>query len=150
MNKNRNGFHFHKLSAEAATEAVQMYERGLSLAPIAAFFGVSRQSMWDLLRRRTAMRPQRRQGIDNNMFRGGPCADDRAQNLAEQAINAGVLARPNVCSKCGGTGPRYKDGRSGIHGHHDDYNKPLDVRWLCQPCHLRWHRENKPIMRRES
>lgn len=29
-----------------------------------------------------------------------------------------------------------------VHAHHTDYSKPLDVRWLCAPCHIRGHWQN--------
>lgn len=60
-----------------------------------------------------------------------------ANVIVNNAVRAGVLIRSDVCSVCGST--------TNIEGHHDDYTKPLDVRWLCQACHKEWHRANKPI-----
>ena len=53
----------------------------------------------------------------------------RAHRLVARAVRRGELIRPATCSKCGDGGR--------IHAHHDDYSKPLDVRWLCHGCNNR-------------
>lgn len=51
------------------------------------------------------------------------------------ALKNGILTRPTECESCS----IFSDS---LHGHHCDYNKPLDVIWLCPPCHFAWHKEN--------
>jgi hypothetical protein len=67
----------------------------------------------------------------------------RAHGIVDRAVRSGKLLNPQVCESCHGS-VRFKDGRSGVQAHHDDYSKPLSVRWLCQRCHHAWHIENKP------
>lgn len=33
--------------------------------------------------------------------------------------------------------------------HHDDYNKPLEVRWLCFKHHRQWHHDNTELLEGE-
>lgn len=58
----------------------------------------------------------------------------RAQVLVGIAVESGKLVRPAECSECGGSAGR-------IHGHHEDYSRPLDVEWLCHDCHMKRHRK---------
>ncbi len=55
----------------------------------------------------------------------------KANYAVQKAIRAGQLIRPEGCSACGRPG--------NIHAHHDDYAKPLDIRWLCKSCHSKAH-----------
>ncbi len=52
------------------------------------------------------------------------------------AIRTGRLAR-QPCEVCG---------NAPAQGHHDDYGKPLVVRWLCTTHHAEWHKHNDPIV----
>lgn len=138
-----------KLTQEQVDEAVRLYGSGLSLGDLGDYYGVSRQSMWDLLRRRTELRPRERSGADNHFFRGGSRDDDRAQNLLETALERGIVEPRTTCEACGATPEPMSDGRRAIQAHHDDYNKPLEVRWLCQPCHHAWHQTHRAVPRKE-
>lgn len=60
-----------------------------------------------------------------------------AHVITGNAIRDGKLVQASDCSVCNST--------KKIEGHHDDYTKPLEVRWLCEQCHKEWHRSNKPI-----
>jgi len=51
----------------------------------------------------------------------------RAGGAVRRAIQRGEIVRPDWCSCCGLIGP--------VEAHHDDYEKPLDIRFLCSSCH---------------
>lgn len=58
-----------------------------------------------------------------------------AHVILGNAVRDGKIIKPESCESCG-TNP------ASLHGHHDDYAQPLNVRWLCPPCHKEWHKEN--------
>lgn len=64
----------------------------------------------------------------------------RANQTVVAAVKSGKLVKPSACSQCGIAHPPRE-----IHGHHDDYDKPLDVRWLCRACHNAYHREARRV-----
>lgn len=55
----------------------------------------------------------------------------KAHNILMQAIKTGEVKR-GKCEFCG---------NRKTHGHHEDYNKPLDVVWLCSEHHGKVHRK---------
>lgn len=58
----------------------------------------------------------------------------KARCLLSHAITSGKVVKPKTCSNC------LKE-KSMIHGHHEDYSKPYEVKWLCIPCHFLEHRK---------
>lgn len=54
----------------------------------------------------------------------------RARDAVKVAVASGRLV-PGSCEDCGST--------NDIQAHHDDYEKPLSVAWLCRTCHNKRH-----------
>lgn len=52
-----------------------------------------------------------------------------AHIAVQSAIRSGLLIR-EACERCG---------EKNAHAHHDDYQKQLEVRWLCVLCHVEHH-----------
>lgn len=57
----------------------------------------------------------------------------KAHRMFHKALKDGIVNRQVTCSMCPSTGK--------IEAHHDDYSKPLDVIFLCRPCHRSRHME---------
>ncbi len=55
----------------------------------------------------------------------------RAHQRVLYAVKTGRLEK-RPCESCGN--PKSQ-------GHHEDYSKPLEVRWLCAVCHKKEHRK---------
>jgi uncharacterized protein (DUF983 family) len=64
-----------------------------------------------------------------------------AHVLVGNALRDGKITKPPKCERCS------RD--YGLHAHHDDYSKPLEVMWLCAPCHGERHRELNEMRRQK-
>lgn len=58
------------------------------------------------------------------------------EKIKRDARNAARVLTRQPCEVCGSEKAQ---------AHHDDYSKPLDVRWLCTTHHAEWHKHNTPI-----
>lgn len=54
---------------------------------------------------------------------------EAARRKVRYAVQWGHLT-PKPCERCGADEAQ---------AHHHDYSKPLDVEWLCRPCHTETH-----------
>lgn len=64
----------------------------------------------------------------------------RARAAINRAVKKGQIAR-QPCEECGS---------SPAQAHHEDYSKPLDVRWLCTRCHGLEHRKPRSPVDKSS
>jgi len=60
-----------------------------------------------------------------------PRDHQNARRAVRDAVKRGEIVRPETCNRCSATGR--------IYGHHHDYQKQLEVEWLCAACHRNEH-----------
>lgn len=63
----------------------------------------------------------------------------KARGKIIRRVLHGTLTRPEHCQLCWDRGI--------IEAHHADYRKPLDVVWLCRPCHAYVEGRNSQVER---
>lgn len=104
--------------------------RGISLVPLKISFDTSIHPCFDT--------PAMRELIPVNRYkewRADAKRKLRARQLTIIAIRNGTLTR-QPCEDCGDT-------TKNSEAHHADYDKPLEVVWLCKQCHGKQHRGRK-------
>jgi ribosomal protein S27AE len=52
---------------------------------------------------------------------------NRARRRIYYLISSGTLIRPRYCPKCGK--------ETLVRAHHEDYDEPLEIQWVCSSCH---------------
>lgn len=79
-------------------------------------------------------RGNRQSAEDLRKYRAENPKKYEAHRWINNAVRDGRLIKAANCEIC--------SSGFAIEGHHDDYNQPKVVRWLCSRCHSVWHAEN--------
>ncbi len=135
-----------RLSEQQKAQATDLYEQGHSIGRIAALFKVSRQGMWDVLRRRTQMRDRiaalPRQDptvIRMKRLRALRRYRSRAARITRAQIIA-VMERDKVCRSCSGPA---KDIDHIIPVSRGGQTELSNLQLLCRPCHHQKSRQDR-------
>jgi len=89
---------------------------------------IAKHQEYDLKRNATPKRKRQRIEYQRRRRARNP-EKTRAYNLLNKAVRGGRVTR-QPCEVCG---------ELEVEAHHDDYSKPLDVRWLCVKHHRQHH-----------
>lgn len=125
-------------TATDSQKLTEMFHQGQTWAEIGAALsrtvGSVRQRAYVLGLRRyedgNAPKPDpSRKTIYNRAYQARNPEKRLAHKLVEGALNSGDMKK-HPCEFCGSPD---------VHAHHADYDKPLDVNWLCCSCHARVH-----------
>ena len=66
----------------------------------------------------------------------------KCRGITNEAIQSGKLVKPSFCPDCGISNKEKR-----IEAHHEDYFRPLEIKWKCSVCHTKWHHEHPEVGR---
>jgi len=95
----------------------------------------NRRKKVDYYRQYDRKRGSRRSAEKVKAYHNAYPSKNKARIALNNALRDGKVKKATNCEDCGHS-------HYCLHAHHDDYSFPLDVRWLCPPCHFAWHQEN--------
>lgn len=119
-----------KTCTKAAVKA--RYDRLMATDPVWAAKEMDRQMLKE--RKRRELGKVRRETLEESRvrlvrYRGTNSVRANAHHITSAAIRDGKIKK-KPCEVCGSLD---------VQAHHDDYSKPLEVRWLCVPHHNEHH-----------
>lgn len=118
---------------------VDMHESGMTVSQIADALNRDPSTVRAALIRRGVLpkcKPDSPKPNPNGRFKPTVKYSDSAINQeVAKAVKDGIIPK-GACEECGNT---YTV------AHHDDYNFPLQVRWLCYKHHFQWHQTHQAI-----
>lgn len=79
--------------------------------------------------------PERAKRIAEKVYANSDKRKVKARAILNCKIRYGKIIKPENCEVC-------KE-KQKLQAHHDDYDKPLEVKWLCRRCHDLLHRKLK-------
>ena len=112
---------------QANIDRIRAYDRKRATDPhrIAA-----RVSYYERMKNEPENKKRRRQ--QNREWRDRNRLARTCHIAVNNALRDGKIIRGDRCEKCGTSKPE---------AHHEDYEAPFDITWLCRPCHLVRHKE---------
>ena len=86
---------------------------------------------------RLALKYKRKRAADSLARANANPEKVKARSELHAAMKRGEVVKPTRCCECGK--------QKKLDGHHDDYTKPLEVRWFCRSCHVKYHLSKKKV-----
>lgn len=72
---------------------------------------------------------------NNKKWRANNPQKAKAHSIVNEAIRTAKLVKPSKCSCC--------NLEKEVQAHHEDYEKPLQIIWLCSTCHSNLHKQKR-------